>query len=92
MYSEYYQMAVAYNNVFRIFFGYARFSSASQMFVENRVDNFGARMRRLIYGFSERLYAPGNCLVIRLINSSAWSNSELCQKWKKCLYVQSCAW
>ena len=58
------------------------------MFVENRVDNFGARMRRLIYGFHERLYVSENCLVIRLINSSAWSNSELCQK---CLYVQSCA-
>ena len=29
-------MEVAYNNVFRRFFGYDRFSSASQMFVENK--------------------------------------------------------
>ena len=78
----YYQMEVAYNKVFRRLFGYDRFSSASQMFVENRVDNFGACMRRLIYGFSERSYASNNCLVIRLINSTAWSNSELCQKWE----------
>ena len=83
-------MEVAYNNVFRRFFGYDRFSSASQMFVENKVNNFGARMRRLIYGFRERLYVSENCLVIRLINGAAWSNSELCQKWEKCLYVQSC--
>ena len=88
---QFYQMEVAYNNVFRRFFGYNRFSSASQMLVENRVDNLGARMRRLIYGFRERLYVSENCLVIRLINSAAWSNSELCQKWEKCLYVQSCA-
>ena len=75
-------MEVAYNNVFRRFFGYGRFSSASQMFVENRVDNCGARMRRLIYGFRERLYVSENCQVIRLINSAAWSNFELCQKWE----------
>ena len=69
-------MEVTYNNVFRRFFGYDRFSSASQMFEESRVDNFGASMRRLIYGFRERLYAAENCLVIRLINSAAGSNSE----------------
>ena len=49
-------MEVAYNNVFKRFFGYDRFSSASQMFVENRFYNFGALMRRLIYGFRERLH------------------------------------
>ena len=57
---QYYQMEVAYNNAFMRFFGYDRFSCASQMFVENRVDNFGARMRRLIYGFHERLYVSEN--------------------------------
>ena len=87
---QYYQIEVAYNNVFRRFFSYDRFSSANQMFVENRVGNFVARIRRLIHGFRERLYVSENCLVIRLINSAAWSNSELCQKWEKCLYVQSC--
>ena len=50
-------MEVAYNNAFRRFFGYDRFSNASQMFVENRVDNFGAHMGRLIYGFRKRLHA-----------------------------------
>ena len=82
------QIEVAYNNVVRRFFGYDRFSSASQMFVENGVDNFGARIRRLSYGFRE---ASKNWLVIRTIKSAAWSNSELCRKWEKCLYVQSCA-
>ena len=46
---QYYQMEVAYNNVFRRFFGYDRFSSASQMFVENRAENVETRMRKLIY-------------------------------------------
>ena len=69
-------MKVAYNNVFRRFFAYDRFSSASHMFVENKVDNFSACIRRLIYGLCDRLYASENCLVIRLIISAAWSNSE----------------
>ena len=82
-------MEVAYNNVFRRFFGYDRFSSASQTFVENRAENFETRMRRLIYGFCERLNALRNNLVICLMNSVAWSSSGLRQKWEKWLYVQS---
>ena len=63
---QYYQMEVAYNNVFRRFCGYDRFSSASQMFVENRVDNFGARMRRLIYGF------PWKIICLRKLSSHSF--------------------
>ena len=66
---QYYQMEVVYDNVFRRFFGYDRFSSANQMFVENTVENFETRMRRLIHGFHERLNASSNSLVICLMNS-----------------------
>ena len=31
--------------------GYHKRRSASGMFVENRIDNFDARVRRLVYGF-----------------------------------------
>ena len=86
---QYYQMEVVYNNVFRRFFGYDRFCSASQMFVENRAENFETRMRRLIYGFREGLNASRNSLVICWMNSAAWSSSGLRQKWEKCLYMQS---
>ena len=68
-----------------IFFGYDRFSSASQMFVENRAGNFETRMRRLIYGFRERLNASKNSLVICLMNSVAWSSSEIKTKVGKML-------
>ena len=59
------------------------------MFVENRAENFETRMRRLIYGLRERLNASRNNLVICLMNSVAWSSSELRQKWEKCLCMQS---
>ena len=37
-------MKVAFDTVFRRFCGYNNFSSASKMFVENRVDNFETGM------------------------------------------------
>ena len=55
--TQHYQMEMAYNYVFMRVVGYDRFCSTSKMFVEDRVDNFGARMRRLIYEFHERLNA-----------------------------------
>ena len=52
------------NDAFMRFFGYDRFSSASNMFVENRVGDFKTRMRRLMYGFHERQNTSRNSLVI----------------------------
>ena len=86
--NQYYRMEVAYNDIFRRFFGYDRFSSASQMFVENRVENFETRVRRRIYGFRETLNASWNSLVICLMNSVAWSSSELPRK-RENIYICS---
>ena len=35
--------------------GYGKFCSASGMAVENRSDNLGTRIRRLVYGFYQML-------------------------------------
>ena len=63
-------------------------SCASQMFGENRAENFETRVWRLVYGFRERLNAPRNSLVICLMNSVAWSSSGLRQKWEN-IYICS---
>ena len=78
---QYRQMHVAYNNVFRRLMGYHNFCSASGMFVENRIDNFDARIRRLVYGFYQRLMCSGNSLVNCVMNSSAWLSSDLYRNW-----------
>ena len=67
--------------------GYHKFCSASRMFVENRVDNFDVRIRRLVYGFNQTLTCSGNSLVNCVMNSSAWLLSDLYKKWNECLYV-----
>ena len=72
---------------FRRLMGYHKFCNASGMFVENRIDNFDARIRRLVYGFYQRLMCSGNSLVNSVMNSSAWLSSDLYRNWNKCLYV-----
>ena len=84
---QYRQMQVAYDNVFRLLMGYHKFCSASGMFVENRNDNFDARIRRLVHGFYHRLMCSGNSLVNCVVNSSAWLSSDLYRNCNKCLYV-----
>ena len=67
--------------VFRRLMGYHKFCSASGMFVENRIDNFDARIRWLVYGFYQRLMCSGNSLVNCVTNSSAWLSSDLYRNW-----------
>ena len=45
---------------FRRLMGYHKFCSASGMFVENRIDHLDAPIRRLVYGFYQRLMCSGN--------------------------------
>ena len=84
---QYREIQVAYNNVFRRLMGYEKFCNASGMFVANRSDNFDTRIRRLVYGFYQRLIVSENSLVKCVVNSSAWLSSKWYANWNKCLYV-----
>ena len=84
---QYRQMHVAYNNDFRRLMGNHKFCSGSGMFVENGIDNFDARIRRLVNVFYQRLMCSGNSLLNYVMNSSAWLSSGLYRNWNKCLYV-----
>ena len=53
---------MAYNNVFRILFGYRRSCSASEMFVTNDIYNFEGRMRKHINDFTMRVGSSSNIL------------------------------
>ena len=84
---QYREIQGAYNNVFRRLMGYEKFCSASGMFVANRSDSFHTRIRRLVYGFYQRLIVSENSLVKCVVNSSAWLSSNLYANRNKCLYV-----
>ena len=69
------KLRVAYNNAFRILFGYRTSASVSQMFVSHGVDSFEARRRKLTYAFVQRIATSENNLTIRLFHSDAFNHS-----------------
>ena len=60
---------LAFNNADRHIFGLPKWSSASEMYACNNIDNFEAMTRRGIYGFVQRLESCENS-VIQSINKS----------------------
>ena len=84
---KYRQSEEAYDNVFRGFLGYDKYCSASSMFIENGTDGFDAHIRKLVYGFRERLQISENSLIETVKNSSEWRSSRLLNLWEKYLYL-----
>ena len=61
---------MAYNNVFRLLFGYRRSCSASEMFVYNNIYNFEGRLRKNINDFTMRIGSSSNVLIATLRENS----------------------
>ena len=70
------KIKVAYNNVFRLLFGYRRSCSASEMFVNNNTYNFEGRLRKNINDFTMRIGSSRNILIATLREKfySCWSS------------------
>ena len=78
---------VCYNNAFRWLMGYAKFCSASSMFVENRVPSFGELRRRLVFKFMQRLAQSSNDLVTHLLRCDTQWCSPFWRKWYSLLTI-----
>ena len=79
---------VCLNNAARIFFGYARFCSASAMYVCEGIDNFDVMYRKAAWGFMQRLYASENAIIDVLVNSDLGRCSPLRAAWNRALLVR----
>ena len=80
------KFVVCFNNAARMFFGYGRFCSASNMFVSERIDNFSAVHRKSVYGFMARLQLSDNDIVQRVYNSDLMVTSSIRKAWVAALY------
>ena len=81
------KFTVCFNNAARMFFGYHRFCSASDMFVnERRIDNFMAMYRKAVYGFMTRLSQTDNRIVSSLYESDLACYSSIRRAWCSALY------
>ena len=80
------KFTVCFNNAARMFFGYHRFCSASDMFVNERIDNFMAMYRKAVYGFMTRLSQTDNRIVSSLYESDLACYSSIRRAWCSALY------
>ncbi len=76
---------VAYNDSFRILFGYNRRCSASAMFVRNGICDFTAVRRRAVMSLLTRLARSSNPILINIFNSRMFLDSSLYQTWRSLL-------
>jgi len=80
------KIKTAYNDAFRIMFGYSRRSSASAMFNENLVSDFHTMRRMAAYSLLSRLANTTNILLTSIINSSCFLESSITKEWKNLLF------
>ena len=78
---------VAYNNVFRLLFGYRRSCRASEMFVTNNIYNFEGRLRKHINDFIMRIGSSRNVLIATLRENSFILAGSLRQKWVRSVHT-----
>ena len=78
---------VCFNNAARMFLGYDRFCSASNMFVCERIDNFRAMHRKAVFRFMCRLRLSDNRIVSSLFNSDLMCFSSIGKAWMTVLYT-----
>ena len=81
------QLRVAYNNAYRRVLGYAISDSASNMFVNNRVENYDAHNRHLIYSLRSRLLDSDNQIVACLNECFYIRGRYMCTSWRESLYM-----
>ena len=63
------KLRVAFNNVYRKVLGLPTWSSASEMYATHNIENFEALLRKVIYGFIQRLEDSSNVIVQTLTES-----------------------
>ena len=80
------KVRVAYNNVFRLLFGYRRSCNASEMFVNNNMYTFEGCLRKNINDFTMRIGSSSNVLIAMLREKfySCWSSQP--EMDYECLY------
>ena len=77
---------VCFNNAARMFFGYDRFCSASNMFVQESLPGFDALYRKAVWNFVSRLGRSTNRIVSCLFFSDLAYTSSIRKAWSRSLY------
>ena len=80
-------LAVSYSDTFKCLVNVPRYTSWSLAFTMNATDHINVVFRKFAYSLMSRVIASPNIIVTAIINSDAYHQSPLMDRWASMLYV-----
>ena len=81
------KLTVSYSDTFKLLINVHRYTSSSLAFVMNATDHINVVFRKFAYSLMSRVIASPNSIVTAIVNSDAYHQSPLMDKWESMLYV-----
>ena len=81
------KLTVSYSNTLKRLINVPWYTNSSQAFVMNVTDHINAVLRKFAYSLMSRVVASPNSIVTAIVNSDAYLQSPLIDKWESMLYV-----
>ena len=81
------KLTVSYSDTFKRLINVPRYTSSSLAFAMNSTDHINVVFRKFAYSLMIRVTASTNSSVSAIVNSDAYHQSSLIDKWESMLYV-----
>ena len=81
------KLTVSYSDTFKRLIKVPRYTSLSLVFAMNAIDHINAVFRKFAYSLTSRVIASANSIVTAMVNSDAYHQSPLMDKWESMLYA-----
>ena len=81
------KLTVSVSDTFKRLINVSRYTSSSLAFATNSTDHINVVFRKFAYSLMSRITASPNSIVSAIVNSDAYHQSPLLDKWESMLYV-----
>ena len=81
------KLTVSYSDTLKLLIDVPRYTSSSLEFATNATDHINVVLRKFAYSKMSRVVASPNSIVTAIVNSDAYHQSPLMDKWESMLYV-----
>ena len=81
------KLTVSYSDTFKRLINVPRYTSSSLAFAMNATDHINVVFRKFAYSLMSREIASHNSIVTAIVNSNAYYQSPLMDKWESMLYL-----
>ena len=81
------KLTVSYSDAFKRLINVPRYTSSSLVFAMNATDHINVVFHKFSYSLMSRVIASPNSIVTAIVNSDAYHQSSLMDKWENMLFV-----